>query len=60
MVNLIGKTEKEAENTLEQQGKKMRVTQRDGEPFMCTMDYWPDRINVVVEMGKIIQIVGIG
>lgn len=60
MVDIIGKTEAEAEHVLTCDGKKMRVTQRDGEPYMVTMDYWPERINVVVEQGRVIQISGIG
>ena len=60
MVDIIGKTEKEAEHALKRTGKKMRVTQRDGESYMVTMDWLPDRINVVVERGKIIQVSGVG
>ena len=60
MVEIIGKIEKEAEKYLNKQGKKIRVTKRDGKPYLGTMDYRPERINVVVESGKIIQIVGAG
>lgn len=60
MVDIIGKTEEEAEVVLKRQGKRLRVTQRDGEPYMVTCDYWPNRINVAVESGKIIQVVGVG
>lgn len=60
MVELIGKTEIEAESYLNQQRKKMRVIERDGESSIFTMDYWPDRVNVVVKQGKISKIAGIG
>ena len=60
MLNIVGKTEVDAENTLKREGKKMRVTERDGKPFMVTMDYWPDRINVAIERGKVSQIVSVG
>lgn len=59
-MDIIGKTEAEAERTLTREGKQMRVTQRDGEPYMVTMDYWPNRVNVVVDSGRVIQIVGVG
>lgn len=60
MVDIIGKIEEDAEKCLNKQGKKLRVTKRDGEPYLVTMDYCPERINVVVESGKIIRVVGAG
>lgn len=60
MTNIIGKTEAEAEQILTQEGKKMRVANRDGQYYLMTMDYWADRINVAIERGKVIKVVGVG
>lgn len=49
--------------SVEQAKKKhnwIRVVEEDGECFMYTMDYHPQRINVVVENGVIAKIVNFG
>ena len=60
MINLIGKTVRQAAKVLKSNGKELRVTERDGKPFMFTMDYAENRINVSVIKGRIVNVVGIG
>ena len=60
MVNIVGKTECEAESVLRKHGKQLRVVQRDDTSFVGSCEYWPDRINVVVESGKISKIISAG
>lgn len=47
--SLIGKTEKEAKQLIEQSGFKCRITKRDDYYFVCTMDYRMDRVNLKIE-----------
>ena len=60
MTELIGKSEEEARLHLEEQGKKLRVIERDQKTYLFTCDYWEDRINVRVEEGLISSIAFIG
>lgn len=57
--NLIGCTILEAQGLLGVL-ESIRVAMKDGRPVMGTMDYDPNRINVVVESDKIIAIEGVG
>jgi hypothetical protein len=53
--DLIGMGEGAAEKCALDAGYTWRVTERDGEMFALTMDYYPTRINVVVEKGLITE-----
>lgn len=46
---LIGKTEKEAKQLIEQSGFHCRITKRDDYYFVCTMDFNLRRINLKIE-----------
>jgi len=52
---LIGMSEEAAEKCAVDAGYTWRVTERDGEMFAMTMDYYPTRINVVVENGLVTE-----
>ena len=52
---LIGMSEEVAEKCALDAGYTWRVTERDGEMFALTMDYYPTRINVVVDKGLITE-----
>ena len=57
---LLGKEEKAAQSLAKQNDCDMRVTERDGEMFPMTMDFRPNRVNVVVADGKVSKVTGIG
>ena len=57
---LLGKEEKPAQSLAKKNGCDMRVTERDGEMFPMTMDFRPNRVNVVVADGKVSKVTGIG
>ena len=57
---LLGKEEKAAQSLAEQNDCDMRVTERDGEMFPMTMDFRPNRVNVVIADGKVSKVTGIG
>lgn len=46
-------TETDAQARAEQAGLTTRVVQRDGEQFPVTMDYSPQRLNLVIESGTV-------
>lgn len=54
--NLVGMTVSDARNVLKQRGLALRVTVEDGSPYMLTMDYRRDRVNVEVKDGKVVRI----
>ena len=49
----VGLTTDEAEAEAADRGWTVRVVAEDGERFMVTEDYNPDRVNLVVEQGKV-------
>lgn len=57
---LVGKSEQAAEQLAEENKCTLRVTERDGKSFPMTMDYRDNRINVVVEDGKVSAVSGVG
>lgn len=44
----IGLTEKEAQELCWEESYQLRVTQKDGIQYVCTMDLRFDRINVII------------
>ncbi len=50
---VVGMTETDAQARAEQAGLTTRVVQRDGEQFPVTMDYSPQRLNLVIESGTV-------
>lgn len=57
---LLGNEEKAAQSLAKENGCDMRVTERDGQIFPMTMDFRPNRVNVVVADGKVSEVTGIG
>jgi len=53
---LIGLTESNAQNCVEQAGLTRRVVYRNGESLAVTLDYRPDRINISVEEGFVVDV----
>lgn len=51
----IEKTQDEARELAAFNGYKFRVTMKDGEHFLCTMDYRMDRVNVHVMDNKVTE-----
>jgi len=51
----IGLTEGEAASKIKGAGCSIRVTRRDTQAFLMTMDYAPSRINVAIEHGRIVD-----
>ncbi len=49
----VGETEQTVTDALKEHGYTVRVTQRDGRPFIGTRDYRTDRVNLVIEKGKV-------
>jgi len=49
----VGLTETEAVDKAKESGLKTRITARDGEHFMVTMDYHMGRVNFQIEGGKV-------
>jgi hypothetical protein len=47
--DFVGLKEAEARTAAEEEGYRVRITARDGEHFMVTMDYCTDRINFNIE-----------
>lgn len=50
---LTGLTEQQAATAIEDSGRHLRVTSRDGESFPVTADYQPDRVNLNIVDGRI-------
>ena len=55
--SLIGLTEDEATKVAAERGWAVRVAMRDGEPFMLTMDYRQDRVNITVVNNLVTSVV---
>ncbi len=58
--SMVGMTVDEGIELLATQGLHLRVIKEDGEPFMVTMDFRLDRVNVIVDDGIITSIQKIG
>jgi len=56
MTEIIGKSVTEAKNFLQEQGKQLRVIEKDGESYVFTCDYWENRINVRVAEGRVSEV----
>ena len=50
---IIGKTEKEAEEIAKEEGMHLRLMRKDKKSFCGTCDFRTDRINIEVEEDKI-------
>ena len=50
---VVGKSLPEALAAAKAHGVQLRVVEEDGVPCMVTKDYRPDRLNVVVQQGKV-------
>lgn len=57
---LIGLTEAEAEAVASDLGASLRVLEKDGKRFMHSCEWQPNRVNVALSAGVIIDILGIG
>jgi hypothetical protein len=57
---VIGKSVQEAQTLLEEQGYGLRVSIKDGQHCMLTMDYVPQRVNVSIAGNKVVGIVRLG
>lgn len=53
---LLGKPEAEVVKQLQDAGWKVRITARDGQSFMGTMDFRTDRVKLQVQNGVITKI----
>lgn len=53
---LLGFSEADAERCATELGWAFRVAERDGESFALTMDYSPQRVNVVVSVDEVTSI----
>lgn len=51
--SVLGLTEGDAVAKLKAAGLKVRVVGRNGVPFAHTMDYWRDRVNLVIADDKV-------
>lgn len=56
LASLIGKSEKEAVTTIAAAGMIPRVVYRNGQSFMGTAEYRPDRMNLRIEDDKVIKV----
>lgn len=53
--NVVGKTETDAINILKSQNMKFRISSRDGELYVLTMELNPFRANLDIENGIVIK-----
>ena len=60
IVKIIGMSVKRAETLLKKHGFILRVMERDGEHFVGTCEMRTNRVNVVVENGKITGLLQVG
>lgn len=51
----IGLTREQAVRRAELEHRSIRVSSLDGVPFMLTMDWRPDRVNVQIENDKVVN-----
>ena len=54
----LKRTEEEATMIAEKEGFVVRIIERDGKPFMQTMDYRNDRINFAIVRGRVADVSG--
>lgn len=54
--NIVSVKEDIAISYIERNGMTHRISRRDGQSFMGTHDYNPDRVNLVIEKGRVISI----
>ena len=57
---LLGLTEKQAEMLVQSHGLILRVAERDGESFFGIADFNPRRFNVVIESGRVVEVLDNG
>ena len=53
---LIGMTAPLATRTAEMSGRKIRVISEDGVPYVGTSDWRPERINLTLIDGKVVEV----
>jgi hypothetical protein len=53
---IIGLREDEAMKVAASNGWEFRVSARDGEQYMLTTDYIPNRVNVVIVDGEVTEV----
>lgn len=53
--SVIGKTKPEAAMICKEMGYSTRIVEEDGESYILTQDLRSDRVNIIVEYGKIID-----
>lgn len=58
--SLVGKKVERAQMMAQSAGKRVRVMRRDGQQLVGTTDVDANRINVAVEQGKIVEVIGNG
>ena len=56
LTDLIGQTEADATVWILGQGLRCRITRRDAEEFMGTMDFRNDRVNLEIDNGKVTSV----
>lgn len=54
--SLIGQRFEEVKPALEKAKIRFRVLEEDGESFPATMDYIPERLNFVIQKGKVVSV----
>jgi hypothetical protein len=52
----LGLEEETARRLAETAGHRFRVARREGKALILTRDFKPDRINVCVEEGKVVEV----
>lgn len=54
--DLIGMEKQAAIDLCVKENVSVRVTAEDGEHFVVTMDYWPNRRNLIINNGKVTEV----
>lgn len=57
---ITGLTLEKARERAEKAGYRVREIERDGEPFMVTCDLINNRMNVITEQGKVVEVRNLG
>lgn len=52
---LIGLSENVAIEKIRRAGLKSRITEKDGQLYICTRDLRSDRVNLIIKDGKVIS-----
>lgn len=60
MEKLIGMTPSKARQSLEEEGKSLRVRVKDGQHLIGTCDFNTDRLNVEIKNNTIVKVLGFG